>query len=609
VDTEDLANCPLPWCEFQYRDGFITYPNVDDIVWLFFESGDIFRPVYLGTIYAGLDASSEKGWEKFLQYRGIPAVDLEKYKESLKNVNNALDPDVKLIVKDAHQQFNNFMLTEDDIPFQIFDGDDADGEIIYHEQRDQDLNDLGNDVPGSEAFAAYGINWGHLRYWPRIPKTFDIGKPMYIWYVTEDITEEEAASGVTWKDKYGGWTYYRADQLEEALAAFPDNLRHFNYNRFQKWKKTVEGIRFDVTKSKGNIPGWEEELSSVQQQWMWENSNPDSSIFGTPGANIPFFFHRPHSWEFIPDYPWHFWQPEKTCDNGLWHSYIISFPFSKMNLKNRKYWKQHSIISHDSKSVIELDDNDNYERLALLFDYGSGGLEFSHAGMNGLDIWTDGVFHLHAGSKTNGKDQGPKDNMMIFPGGNFEINAQMASMVGKQRATVYATNNVDLIGKLGTVTIMANNGISMTSWGGLTALSGKDAENKPDLAQPIDTRGMWFGTPLITSPMGYKSGFGSSGFQALFLCLPTVGGEEGGNSMSDELAQQWVDKFNMAMICLKTLFKVLGKTNNSEALVGMSTWATAIEKLLKDWEIESSPCSGAKFGSAWKGIVMQGARS
>ncbi|MFA5158870.1 MAG: phage baseplate assembly protein V [Patescibacteria group bacterium] len=604
-EPENVEDSPQPWCEFQFRDGVVTYPNIDDIIWLWFEGGDIFRPVYLGTIYAGLDISTEAGFEKLLEQRGTKVEDLENYKTALKTLNQTGDQD-KLIAKDAHQAFSNFMLTEDDIPFQIFDGDDADGEIIYHDERDiSDKNsDLGENV---EPFQAYGINWGHYKYWPKIPKGW-AGRPMYVWYTTEDITEEEAAAGTTWKDKCGGWTFYTAEQVQEGMASFPDNLRHFNYKRFQKWKKGVEGVRFDITKEKGNIPGWEQEYSSVQQQWMWRSNTPDNTIFQTPGAGAPFFRSRPHRWEFIADYPFHFWQPEKTCDNGLWHSWIQSFPFGKMNLKNRKYWKQHTFLSHDAKSSIELDDNDNYERLALIFDHGSGGLEFSHAGMNGIDMWTDGVFHFHAGGRSNAG--GPKEHSMFFPGGDFAVQARKASLVGDNEATVYATGSAKLIGKLGSVTIMGNAGISLTSWGGLTVLKGGDGSVAPDRAQPVDTRGVWFGTPLISSPMGYKSGLGSSGFQALFLCLPTVGGEEGGGgSMSDESAQQWVDKFNMAMICLKTLFKVLGKTNNSMALPVMAGWATTIEKLLDDWEIESSPCSGAKFGSAWKGIAIQGARS
>ena len=411
-----------PWCEFQYRDGVITYPNENDIIWLFFEGGDIFRPVYLGTIYAGIDASCDAGWEQFLEYRNIAVEDLEKHKINMKRVNNIEDPDSRLIIKDAFQQFNNFMLVEDDIPFQVFDGDDTEGEKIYHKQRDGEIGAKGNDIPGSEQvteFEGYGIDWGHYRYWPRIPKGW-AGQRMYVWYKQRELQE-----GETWRNNVGGWTYYTKEQIQDAMATFPDNLRHFNYNRFQKWKKNVEGIRFE--KGKGFIPEWEQPLTTVQQQWMWESSNPDNTVQGSPASGPPFLHWMPHTWEFIPDYPWHFWQPEKTCDTGLWYSYLVSFPFGKMNLDNRKYWKQHTIMSHDSKSAIELDDNDNYERLALIFDHGSGGIEFSHAGMNGLDIWTDGIFHLHAGSKTLGNNSGPKEHHMFFPGGSFQVTAESST--------------------------------------------------------------------------------------------------------------------------------------------------------------------------------------
>ena len=121
--TEDiLEKSPesLPWCELQFTAGFSTYPVVDDIIWLFFEGGDIFRPIYLGTIYAGIDIDSKTGYDIFAKNLDAPTVsysastmgydfkpvkDIKSYRSGLKRANNFQTND-HIILKDTVSHFD-----------------------------------------------------------------------------------------------------------------------------------------------------------------------------------------------------------------------------------------------------------------------------------------------------------------------------------------------------------------------------------------------------------------------------------------------------------------------------------------------------------------------
>jgi len=53
--TDDFGySGAFPWCELQFQSQLISFPNVGDIIWIYFDNHDIFRPVYLSTIYSGM---------------------------------------------------------------------------------------------------------------------------------------------------------------------------------------------------------------------------------------------------------------------------------------------------------------------------------------------------------------------------------------------------------------------------------------------------------------------------------------------------------------------------------------------------------------------------
>lgn len=57
--TDDIPDSFQPWCEMQFPTRFIAYPNEKDLIWIFLENGDIFRPIYLGTTFAPFEKKQE----------------------------------------------------------------------------------------------------------------------------------------------------------------------------------------------------------------------------------------------------------------------------------------------------------------------------------------------------------------------------------------------------------------------------------------------------------------------------------------------------------------------------------------------------------------------
>lgn len=58
--TDDIPIDCQPWIEMQHNVRLIQYPDPKDIIWIFLENGDIFKPVYLGTTYSPEGPNSAK---------------------------------------------------------------------------------------------------------------------------------------------------------------------------------------------------------------------------------------------------------------------------------------------------------------------------------------------------------------------------------------------------------------------------------------------------------------------------------------------------------------------------------------------------------------------
>lgn len=543
TDDVDFPDESQPWCEFQFRDGVITYPNVDDIIWIFFEGGDIFRPVYLGTIYSSTNIECEKGWEKFLTHRSAasaPGVeDTETYKQTLKIANGLTNPDDVLISQDNPQQFRNCLLPED-APFSVkFTGDT---EAV--------INTTPIIVDGEEVDYTVADYPVHPRYAHKMPAHFK-KRPaeMYVWYKTENL-----AAGKTWRNILGGWTFYNAEQLEKGFAVFPDNLRHINYRRYQTWSSALKTSYF--------------------------NRQP-----GLPGPASK----RDISWEFIPCWPSFFWHPESMEEDSIQYYGSIPFPFGKMNLDSWNYWKQHTILSHDGKSAIELDDNENYERLRIDFNYGAGGIEFSRVGMNGMDAWTDGVLNFYAAGDTNegaekvNRVTFNKSDLRVRGGRSIELNAH-------QNVDVFGGGDTNIVAKRGMVSMMANNGILLGSLAGVFAGAGNIAGGDSD----------FMGTPVISAPEGTLT----SKLNGHFLYL-------NGHDVDDAGALKWMNYFNAAMGLIKELCNAITKDAAKFGVIGATnTLQTAIAGViaLSEWEAPDTVVSIAKLAGAWSGIKIQGSK-
>jgi len=544
---DNVEDSPQPWCEFQFRDGVITYPNEGDIVWLFFEGGDIFRPVYLGTIYAGLDIDCEKGWDQFIANRPITPTDIVSYKSALRTVNQIIaDPEKKLIAQDALSQFNNIMLPEDGVYSVQLKGVNEITERTYF------LEDV------EEESKPMMFNSMHPQYRKNFPASFaKAPNSMYIWYTVEDVPE-----GGDWKSVLGGWTFYTEKQLRDGMAIFPDNLRYTYYRRYQNWVNYVN-------ESSG-------ELDSRQPVVLNK---------------------RPYSWTFIPTAPDWFWHPEMWGADMYAPRHTHSFPFGKMNVKNRKYWKQHTILSHDGKSAIELDDNDNYERLRIDFNYGAGGLEFSRVGINGLEMWTDGIISMRAhGNLGNGEggyaSRNAVDSSWICEGCNLRLRTdRQALLEGKSMVRVTSMGEAMLRSKYNMARVVGGGGVFIGS------MNGNDFATHPGIYKPSGSK-FFTGIPVISAPEGECA----APMNGNFLYLD-------GHVISDAEATSWIQGMNSALKAIKKICEAIVTNITGFAMIGAAeTIAAAAEGMagMASFKIESQVCDRVKLAGAWDKIQVQG---
>jgi hypothetical protein len=537
--TDDIPVDVLPWCDLQFRDGVITYPNINDIIWLFFEGGDIFRPVYLGTIYMGLNAECDEGFKKFIKDRPVAPLNPELYKTTLKKINNLTKPDDKLIIQEAHQQFNNTILLEDD-PFSVqLSGSNETNESSYT------IDEVEPPLVLKSKYDSIDSSYAN-----NFPSTFDRSpNKMYPWYYVEDVPE-----GGSWKSVVGGWTCYTTKQIQEGLLSFPDNLAFINYKRYKTWAsiqngsyKTLDGIR-------------------------------------PAGMNS-----RPASWKFIPMPPQIYWNPEMLYMDNPAYSHTMSFPFGKMNLKSRKHYKQHTILSHDGKSAIELDDNDNYERLRIDFNYGAGGLEFSRAGFNGAELWTDGVIKFQA----EGKDVKGDVNSFIFHNAEIRIISNRRAIFGGDAGVgIQSLGDAQLRSKMGLTSIIGGKGVLIGSMGSSDVLIGESAADDYD---------MFTGSPMLSAPKtdGLKSG--TQGF------FPFISSAK--EAVTAEDAVKWLKGLNSAMQGIKSLTEYILQGGSGSALDGkLVQWAGTYKNELKDWLPSTVKFDFLKMAMAWEGIQIQGSR-
>jgi hypothetical protein len=502
--TDDIPNESQPWCELQFRDGLVTYPNVNDVIWLFFEGGDIFRPIYLGTIYAGLDVGTDVGYEKFAanlgtttpepsSYTGLGGkasynfsaiTDVETYKSALRTVN-AVETDKHTILKDTSSHYD--VLTKENTWGRTFEGLEpidtsqiAEGEFLWVTGRDP----------------AYGAC------------PFPSGQAVYPWYELR----ETGTNTTNWKAIYGGWRMITEADLKKGLAPFPDNIRRTYLKRYKSWT------------------WWTVNRCLNKDIWA-----PDAGMF----ANA-----SPKSWTFIPSSPWIYTDPELfsvayTKDSLGIHSEemggycrIKPSPFATMKIKNRKYYKQFTWLSYDGKSTIEMDDNDLYERLRLDFNYGESGLEFSRVGWHGLSIWTEGSFRIRAyGRQSGGTGEGAFVPCAIeVVDTSLSIQADGSLWCGGNRsASLGSLGPVGIRSKMDGVSI-AGKSVTIQTETGLSTREGTTEANE----------GVKFGSPIISSD-GSKVTGGMNGW------LPILSDKE------KKDAQDYFDSFNAVIVSIKTL--------------------------------------------------------
>jgi hypothetical protein len=538
--TDDIPVDVLPWCDLQFRDGVITYPNINDIIWLFFEGGDIFRPVYLGTIYMGLNAECDEGFKKFIKDRPIAPLNPELYKTTLKTINNLTKPDDRLIIQEAHQQFNNTILLEDD-PFSVqLSGSNETQNSSYTN------NETDPPITLKSKYDSIAVGYAN-----NFPSTFERSpNKMYPWYYVEDVPE-----GGDWKSVVGGWTCYTTNQLQEGLLSFPDNLAFINYKRYKTWASMQIGAY--------------------------------AALDGIKPAGMS---KRPPRWEFIPTSPQIYWNPEMVYFDNPSYVHTMSFPFGKMNLKSRKHYKQHTILSHDGKSAIELDDNENFERLRIDFNYSAGGLEFSRAGFNGAELWTDGVIKFHS----EGRDVNGDVNSFIFHNADLRMQTnRRVILAGSAGVNLEAMGDAQLRSKMGVVNLVGGKGVVLGSMGGINDVITGEAG--------ADDNGLFMAPPMLAS--GNKDGLLSS-TQGFFPFISSAK-----EAVTYEDAAKWFKGLNAAMQGIKSLTDYILQGVSGSVLDGkLVQWAGTYQRELKDWWPSTVKFDFLKMAMAWEGIQIQGSR-
>jgi hypothetical protein len=538
---EKPEECPLPWCELQFRDGFTTYPNVDDVIWLFFEGGDIFRPIYLGTIYAGLDIETDVGYEKFAAKDDMAFDSMTKSVQAMNASVNFTAVENKDSYIAAIRSKNN---TETDKDLILKD-------TISHYDVATKGNSWSRTFEGFKEAKLTGTKgWLHGVVDPEYGNCpFPKGQPMYPWY---ELREKDSTS---WKSIYGGWTFLTEAELNSGMASFPDNTKRTYMKRYKSW--------VNWTVSKSLTPHINE---------------PDDKMY----ANA-----LPKSWNFLPMAPTLYSDPELYSVSYMIDSYgthktemggycfIKPSPFATMKIKNRKNYKQSTWLSYDGKSAVELDDNDNYERLQLNFNYGEGGLEFSRAGWHGLRIWTEGAFKIQGwgqvGTGTGKTTSHPCAINAIDT--NLHINSNRNLFLGGDKGLS--------MGSLGLVAIRSkNNAVSITGARGITLQS----ENGYSTGEGTTdgNAGTHFGSPVIAGN-GTAGEGGMNGNMAVMLNA----------TLAD--ATNYFKALNSAILAIKQLASTLKTIPPTPAAVfcgAIKAWAMRIDPILKDLEMGAlSPVS------------------
>lgn len=573
-DPDEIAMCPLPWCEFQFTAGFSTYPIVGDIIWLFFEGGDIFRPIYLGTIYAGTDIDTDPGYEKFATNLGateeastaslgtsstgagfdFSAVkDPTTYRAALRSANR-IESNKRLVLQDVISTYD--VLTRENTWWRAFVG--------------LEKVKVGDCAPG-EGDKLHGLDpdYGTCPYPP--------GEKMYPWYELKENAPND------WKSVYGGWRFYTEDQLKQGLGKFPDNVQRTYLKRYRNWAK------WTVQRSlKTEISSPDEKLYAKACSKDWTFLPMAATLYSDPELAAVSF-----SRDLVaPEDP-----PRKAVQGKLHTEYMQGLcsikpsPFSTMKITDRKHYKQSTWLSYDGKSAVELDDNDNYERLRLDYNYSEGGLEFSRVGWHGLNIWTEGSFKIRAwGRQADGKGEGMFNPSHInCIDHNLNIDAKSLYLTGNQNAGLTGTKSVAVRCKKGVTSVSGGEGVFIQSETGNSVGEGTTDAN----------RGSWMGTPVISAPAGNLT----SKMQGWFLYLP-------GPEITDGDAAIWKDLFNVALLTIKSLCTAIMTDSPKLIMVAPNTILTASAALdkLKDWKIESQVPTVTKFAGAWAGVQIEGSQ-
>ena len=549
--TDDIPDDCLPWCEMIFPSNITIYPQKNDIIWIFFENGDILRPHFIGVVYEGIDIDSNEGYKKYtdnlslvkksvvngnIGYDLQPVINSKTYKSALR-VENKITLDEDLVLKNTISHFD--VLDKGSTWWKKFSG------ISVVESAN-----LGTIVASLDA------------KYSECP--FPANTKMYPWYELR-----ESANGSI----CGGWRFLTESQMNKGLAVFPDSAKRVYLKRYINWCK------------------------------LKLNEISGSELNGHPGL---FSDALPKTWDFLPSSPSVYWDPEMVATSfakgqngdvlieGMNLSQAIPpFPFGKMKINKRKFYKQSSWFSYDNKSSIELDDNDRYERLALNFNYGNGGLEFSSI-FPGLEMWTKGVFKITGwGNSPNGSG-GIKKVPNLIEALNSDMYISAASkliLVGEAESYLGGMGPVGVRSKLSSVSITGAEGISLGSMDGNELGRGiLSAANE----------GISSGTPIITGNDG-ATGSPLNGYFPFLQDVPK------------EIAIGFGSGLQLLLISIIELAKIVSiavpATTPENALfvaAKVAEWGGSVMMLQDIAYINAYSLSFCPLMSSWDGISMEG---
>ncbi len=571
--TDDIPNENQPFTELQFTAGIVTYPIVNDVIWLFFEGGDIFRPIYLGTVYAGTDVDTETGYNNYsanLNAVSIVATsnqmnagfefsaitDVETYRSSLRIANN-IEKDQHLVLKDTVSHFD--VLSAESTWWKKFSGLD---EI-----------DVSTAAAGTfQWLAGVDPDYG--------PCPFPKGEKMYPWYELREHTGD-TSNPEYWKSIYGGWRFLTSAELAKGLIYFPDNVRRTYLKRYKSWAS------------------WTVWNSLAKTIWI-----PESNVYQNA---------VPKSWNFIPSSPSVYIDPEMysvafsrdavTVDNPdpdvhsesmQGYARLKPFPFGKMKIKNRQHYKQSMWLSYDGKSAIEMDDNENYERLALNFNYGESGLEFARQGWHGIEMWSEGSLKMKFFGR-QGSGRGPYGQFVRSSieaiGHDLYIQSDKAlGMGGDSSVSMTALGPAGVRSKMDVTSITGGGGVTIQTEAGLSTREGVSDAN----------RGIWMGSPVILGPAGEKAPTG--GMNGWMAVLPDV---------AQEAAEKYYNSLNAILVLIKKLVSwvdakpaVIDQYTAVPVAQALYTWAKGAKTLVKD--IDVGTLQGVSVMGASEKINVEG---